>query len=258
MRRELKYLVRESERQGLIGALAPFLRPDPHAAAPGPDAPAPSGPGYWVRSVYHDTPGLRDWSDKASGDEIRRKTRVRAYGAPGESPVFLEVKRKNNAGVWKDRAAVTPEQARALLAGAAPGALARPLAPGARAAAERFLYRLRAEHRRPVLLVTYWREPLVGRFDPSLRVTLDRALRVRAHPGGALEALWAERQRPLHRGRFILEVKFDRAYPSWLRPLVGRLGLRQQALSKYAMGMELEAARAPWRFGRPAVGALAR
>ena len=258
MRSELKYLVREGDRQRLARALAPYLRPDPHAGAPDSSAPAPSGPGYWVRSVYYDTPGLRDWSEKASGDETRRKVRVRAYGAPGESPVFLEVKRKSNMGVWKDRAALAPEQAAALLNGGALDALTEPLAPEARTAAERFLYRLRAEHRRPVLLVTYWREPLVGRFDPSLRVTLDRALRVRAHPGGALDTLWAPRQRPVHPGRFILEVKFDRAYPSWLRPLVGRLGLRQQALSKYAMGMEAEAARSAWRFGRPAVAALAR
>ena len=211
-----------------------------------------------MRSVYYDTPGLRDWADKASGDEVRRKVRVRAYDAPGESPVFLEVKRKANVGVWKDRAAVTPAQAEALLGGAAPDALAEPLAPQARAKAERFLYRLRAEHRRPVLLVTYWREPLLGRFDPSLRVTLDRRLGVRAHPGAGLGALWAPRQRPLHAGRFVLEVKHDRAFPSWLRPVLGRMGLRQQALSKYAMGMELAVSRAPWRFGRPAVAALAR
>ncbi|MEO0557092.1 MAG: VTC domain-containing protein, partial [Bacteroidota bacterium] len=152
------------------------------------------------------------------------------------------------------RAPLSPRQAMALLARGDLPALPEPT----RTAAERFVYRLRAERRQPVLLVTYWREPLVGRLEPSLRVTLDRWLRVAPYPriGAEFEGLYRENLRPIMPEQFILEVKFDRLYPSWMRGIVGELGLKKRALSKYAMGMEAEARASPWRFGRAAVGAL--
>ena len=251
MRRELKYLVREADRQRLAARIAPYVRADAYASRR-----ASGAKGYTVRSAYFDTPDLRDWIAKDSGDEIRRKVRVRAYDAPGSGPIFLEVKRKENEAVWKDRAAMPAPEAAALLAGGTLDAVR----DSVRDAAERFVYRLRAEHRRPVLLVTYDREPHVGRVDPSLRITFDRRLRVSPFPrlGPDLGGLYAERQRPLLAGHFILEVKFDRAFPSWMRAVTASLGLRQQALSKYALGLEAEAEAAPWRFGAPAVRALAR
>lgn len=250
MRRELKYLVREQDRARLLRRIAPFLHLDSHATR------QDSGDaGYTVRSIYFDTPGLRDWAEKESGDSIRRKVRVRAYDAPDSGPVTLEIKRKEESAVWKDRALMTAQAAAALLAGGSPHAVPE----AARVAAERFLYRLRAEHRQPVLLVTYWREPFVGRFDPSLRVTLDRRLRVAPYPrlGAELEGIYSEQLRPVLPGHFILEVKYDREYPSWLRGIAAEMRLRQQALSKYAIGMQAEAETAPWRFGRPALRALA-
>ena len=252
MRRELKYLVREADRERLVRRLAPYIRPDPHATV------VKDGTlGYTVRSIYLDTPGLRDWAEKESGDEIRRKLRIRSYDTPGSGPTVLEIKRKENSAVWKDRAPMTAQQAVTLLKGASPSDL--DLKEKVRIPAERFLYRLRAERRQPVLLVTYWREPNVGRLDPSLRVTLDRRLRVAAFPslGPDLIGLFSERLRPVMPGSFILEVKYNRDHPSWMRAIVAEFSIRQQALSKYGMGLQLESQTAPWRFGRAAVGALA-
>lgn len=50
-----------------------------------------------VNSVYFDTPGLRAWSEKDNGDNLKRKVRARWYGCPEEldgpeTPVFLELK----------------------------------------------------------------------------------------------------------------------------------------------------------------------
>ena len=254
MRSELKYLVRESDRERLAARIAPYVIADPHAAVG--DSASGGIAGYTVRSAYYDTSGLRDWAEKESGDETRRKVRVRAYDAPGSGPIFLEVKRKAGSAVWKDRALVSLSEAAALLAGGSPEALPK----RARLPAERFLYRLRAEHRHPVLLVTYDREPHIGRLDPSLRITFDRRVRVSPFPhlGPDLAGLYASRQRPILEGHFILEVKFDRAFPSWMRSVLASLRLRQQALSKYALGVQAEAEAAPWRFGRPAISALAR
>ena len=143
-----------------------------------------------------------------------------------------------------------------------------------------FLFRLRSERRRPTLLVVYDREPLVGRFDPSLRVTLDPpapvrgaypALRAGASGGRVLRgatphraagrsagSTWRTASAPSCPGGSSSEVKFDRVFPSWFRAVIAEGGLRQQALSKYAMGLRHAARPRPWRFrGGTAVRALA-
>lgn len=251
MRSEIKYLVPESERARLHARLAAFAVPDPHAGGEG-------RPSYTVRSIYFDTADLRDYHQKEAGLLQRRKLRIRGYDAPCDgAPVFLEVKRKHEQAVWKSRAALPPETAWPLVR----GRLSPDAVPAAeREAARHFLFRLRREARRPTLLVTYDREPLVGRFDPSLRLTFDRRLRCEPYPQleAGLGALYAEaRLRPVLRGHFILEVKFDRLYPSWLRPILGAMGLARQALSKYVIGLSHAARHTRWRFGTGAARALA-
>jgi hypothetical protein len=60
-----------------------------------------------INSVYFDTPGLRAWSEKANGDNLKRKVRARWYGRPGElgaeTPVFLELKRRVGSARRKAR-----------------------------------------------------------------------------------------------------------------------------------------------------------
>ena len=252
MRQELKYLVSEADRDRLHARIAPFVRADELAGGDGQ-------PSYTVRSVYFDTPDLRDYHEKLSGIQVRRKLRIRAYDLAGHgNPTFLEVKRKHGGAVWKDRAALDAGTVTALLGGGDPS---EAVPPSERVAAARFIYRLRREARRPTLLVTYDREPLVGRLDPSLRITFDRRLRCAAYPvlGPDLNGLYAERGlRPALVGRFILEVKFDRVFPSWLRLVLSEFGLRRQALSKYVIGLDDAMAATPWRFRGAAVPALAR
>ena len=242
MRRELKYLIAERDRARLAEALRPYVQADAHASG--------ETPTYTVRSIYFDTPAFLDYADKLSGDLSRRKVRVRGYDTPGSGPLFLEVKRKEGGAVWKDRARVSAPEAARYLAGD------HPMDPPD--ALARFLYRLRAEHRRPTLLVTYDRQPYVGRFDPSLRITFDRRLRGAPYPRLGLEVagLYSDRLAPVLEGHFILEVKYDRVFPSWMRETLARFGAERQALSKYAMGLEAQIHDAPWRFGRPARAAL--
>ncbi len=60
-----------------------------------------------VNSVYFDTPALRAWSEKANGDNLKRKVRARWYGRPADlgpqTPVFLELKRRIGSARDKTR-----------------------------------------------------------------------------------------------------------------------------------------------------------
>lgn len=251
MRHELKYLVPESDRDWVHERLVPFVRSDPHADGDARKA-------YVVRSIYFDTPGLKDFVEKQDGILRRRKLRIRGYGPEHpETPVFLEVKHKNEARVWKDRVSLPARTAVALIRGAVP----KPSHSQRDAQAlGRFLYWMRREGRKAVMLVTYDREPLVGRFDPSLRVTFDRHLRCAPYPvlGPELEGLYSDDLSPIFREHFILEVKFDRVFPSWLRSILAERSYPRRALSKYVMSLLSVARGSPWRYrGGPAVRALA-
>lgn len=243
MRREVKYLIRERDSEALAQAVRPYVTPDNNASG--------EMPTYVVRSIYYDTPALRDYTDKASGDWARRKVRVRGYGLLDSGPVFLEVKRKRGDVSWKDRVALDRGEAARLLSEGRPGGSAPD-------EVFRFLYRLRAERRLPVLLIAYDRQPYVGRFDPSLRITFDCRLRCAAYPevGSDLSGLYSDTLTPILDGQFVLEVKYDRLFPSWLVAPLAALGAQRQALSKYGMGLESEISRSPRRFGRPALSAL--
>jgi hypothetical protein len=107
----------------------------------------------------------------------------------------------------------------------------------AREQARHFFYYVYGYHLRPTSLTVYEREAFVGRFDPTLRITFDRNLRGKGYPS------WPDLRsdaglRHVHPGFFVLEVKFNTWFPAWLRPVLGRYGLRSQSVSKYCLCVE--------------------
>lgn len=239
MRSEIKYLVPEALLPELRARIRPFVYGDPHAATP-------DVPEYVVRSVYFDTRSFRYYREKKAGLKNRKKLRIRGYDAPQEDAlVFLEIKRRFENRLAKDRAPVRFEQLAALLAS---GNLDQWIEPGqAQADASKFFYHLRRYHLQPTLLVTYNREPYAGRFDRSLRITLDKRLRSHLHP--APQELFRDRDLvPALPGSFILEVKFDTRFPVWLTPILAAHGLRQRSLSKYVICLDTHP---DWRRHRP-------
>jgi SPX domain protein involved in polyphosphate accumulation len=72
---------------------------------------------YTVRSVYYDTPGFHCYQEKMDGVKVRKKFRIRGYNQPAEdSIVFLEIKRKYENFIEKNRAPLLYKDLEALLA----------------------------------------------------------------------------------------------------------------------------------------------
>ena len=230
---EHKYLVPESLLPPLRRLVARFASPDRHAARRGVDA----MPGYVVRTIYLDTSRLKHYHEADEGLDVRAKPRIRGYGdADPAADVFLEIKRRRGAVGAKDRAPVAWNSLHRLLSTGDAERYVRTRAAIPRAVenACRFLFHLRRDALRPVLLVVYDREPYLGRFGPSLRITFDRRVRSVIHP--SLDGLFEERgARPCLAARFVLEVKYDATFgfPAWLRPFIAEHGLVRQSLSKY-------------------------
>jgi hypothetical protein len=244
-RYELKYWATEEQARALATWAAPQLLPDPYAAVAGPR-------GSWNVSLYLDTSGLLFFERHLAGMPDRLKLRVRTYPpargvAPGPQRAFLEIKRRVNAVMLKQRVGVPRADAIALISGLGP--MPRGLSVADQRDVEAFLY-LRGRHQaRPVMLVRARRQAFFGRDPGALRVTFDRDMECLPTRDWVLDgprSAWMPIVRP---AAVLVELKFRDAAPGWLAAMVETLDLPRTAYSKYvaAIGQEIRAPRQAWR-----------
>lgn len=225
-RYECKYLISPAQAARIRREIRPFVRPDPFAVS--------HGGRYRITSAYLDTPSLRLHRETVEGQRDRIKLRVRGYGQDPDSPLFLEIKRRIDTLVTKQRAMLPRSAALSLLAGL-PGAGGRPRSTDPEL--ETFLERARVLAARPVLEVSYEREAWVGALDSTQRLTFDRRITVwptrRPWPSMA-----APGSRVLEPRLVVLELKFCDRFPAWMRGIVQRHDLVRLSFSKYSRGVE--------------------
>ncbi|MCK5838303.1 MAG: VTC domain-containing protein, partial [Bacteroidales bacterium] len=104
MRLELKYLAPVHLLDQIRSDVLIYTDYDKHVLAR-PDKQ------YTVRSIYYDTMRLEYYYEKIAGIKRRKKIRIRGYNDPDLNPnciteVFLEIKRKNNNFISKNRSRV--------------------------------------------------------------------------------------------------------------------------------------------------------
>lgn len=243
-RYEFKYVCDPDQVRVFKEKLADVMEPDPHAA----------GGTYRVNSIYYDTDDYRAYFEKLDGLDRRFKLRLRVYGQIErqedwtEFPAFLEAKHRINNRVHKDRVRIPGEEVPGMCRVASLLGLP-PLTEDSPQVAE--LERLIQEAPVfPQCWLSYTREPLVSRLDPTLRVTFDTDLRV--HGPGAPERKGIDAGTLfLPRHLCIVEVKFHWAMPIWMIDLCCSSGLRLRRYSKYCSAIETLH---PWLARREVLG----
>ena len=161
---EFKYYLPKNKADKLIPALLNHMNWDPYIAASDKDY-------YQVNSLYFDSPAYGCFWDKEARVRDRKKLRYRFYNdLMAASQVFLEIKRKRDALVIKDRINLTIS--------------------GCNNELDKNLYHLKKENpdnkflaeliwfkrrnsMKPKLFVCYKRKALVDKIDPKLRITFD-------------------------------------------------------------------------------------
>lgn len=184
-----------------------------------------------VNSIYFDTPGLGAYWEKANGDNIKTKIRIRWYGPeselPEEVPVFIEV--KGRLGSARNKVRTETKAPRTLVASTSfegdelpdflatqSGALGVPI----------------SRDWRPVCCITYNRRRY---FDtPSMsRVSID--WNIRADRFNHVVFPWAQ---PVALDKMVCEFKNQGgAPPPWAEHMLAA-GLRFGSFSKYGECME--------------------
>jgi len=228
MRYEYKYLVPSEHYTALRTAVLPFLRPDGFAAQQ-------SNGMYTVRSIYFDTPGFEMFHTKIEGIAHRMKVRLRGYNRGNDnSQVFMEIKRKYEGPILKNRADAPYEVVRQLFR---PGTAFEDYVhlinnPDN---ARRFFYQILSRNLHPVVNVIYEREPYLSshiNLENDFRLTFDLHLRSNSYP--SVDRLFDETGAThAFPGFFILEIKFNQSCPQWIKPILEDFQLRKEPASKY-------------------------
>jgi len=230
MRLEYKYLIPVSKFEQIKREMLPYLILDEYADRKDKKE-------YTVRSIYFDNSKWQYYVDKIEGLKVRKKLRVRGYNDSfGESIIFLEIKRKNQNFISKNRSPLLfGDIPKILETGNAkeymlnPGSNGRSLDD-----AEKFLYYYTNDHLSPTILITYEREPFYHKFDKNLRITFDKDLRFLSYP--EYDDLFEEEQlQKIPANTVILEIKFTCSLPSWLQNILTRYNLQRRPVSKYTI-----------------------
>lgn len=235
MHLEYKYLLPFSVYSKINCEMLPYLVPDKNTQGK-------TSNDYTVRSLYFDSPQLKYYFEKIEGIKIRKKIRIRVYdNYTPEKKAFLEIKRKNEGYVYKERAQLYFKNIDEFLeTGEAENFIICPQSDGkAIGYARTFFYYLIQENLHPTILVTYEREPYYYKFDDDLRITFDKNLRYLSFTDHS-ELFEEKKLKPALNNKVIIEIKFNRTFPVWLKNIISRYGLQRQALSKYTICLQAD------------------
>ncbi len=242
LRYEYKYFVPISKESELRKLLSPFVGIDKYAKGRANNE-------YTVRSIYFDTPDFQFYHDKVDGLSYRKKVRLRGYNSVNcSNPVFLEIKNKIQVPLYKTRAKATFEDT---IESFKSGDLNKILNKNSKdhSSARSFFYQILIKNLRAVILIIYERVPFVEKTDTpnQLRITFDKNLRSSIFP--KINDLYDEKKTLNSlQGYFILEVKFNKYYPDWMKSIVASFELKQESASKYVISLDTH--RAVLKFNR--------
>ncbi len=242
-RHEAKYVVPLALAKKAIEFAAPFCTPDPHGTG------TPSE--YVITTLQLDNRKLSLHAAKELQTYNRFKLRVRTYGEPGSTPVFMEVKQKIGAHIIKSRSRVpfdiwgedlihNPDQIMDSFSTNAE-----------RNAFLKFVRLSREIGAIPLVLVRYTRESYFGWNDHYARISVDRNLQyqpTRSWDGWGRNGNWramdtttAQRKDFTYSG-VVLEIKTLGNAPVWIIDMVEQLGLERMGNCKYSTAIWQELA----------------
>lgn len=226
-RYEIKYLIDAAQLPEIRDALVGFLRLDVNGFHSG---------GYYIHSIYFDSPDYHFYREKLEGNQIRIKPRIRSYRTSLDGPpagMFLELKGRFDRIVDKRRSPIDAGLAERLLREA-------PTAGGdwvnGSSVLGEFQYLSHRFCLTPCVTVLYHRTPFIGAFYSDLRITFDRL--ILSSLTTTLDAPSEDFVQVIASNQFVMELKYNDKIP---RPLLNRLnglGLQQHTFSKYATSLQ--------------------
>jgi len=226
-RYELKYLINEAQVVAIEEFIKPYVGLDPYSLASA-DLYCPTA------TMYLDTADFQLYRQGLQGWKNRFKLRIRSYSDGADCPRFFEIKRRVDRAVIKSRARVSSGSVASLLAGFSFASENITDNPQALNQFQMYMNVIRA---RPAVLVRYYRRAYKGDTADNLRITFDRNLCFKT-AGDSEIALNGTGWNEVRFNGAILEIKFNKCYPAWVKQMVGKFQLTRRSLSKYVASVK--------------------
>lgn len=227
-RYEMKYMLTEAKFHQLMFYLNCKMEMDEYGR-------------HTICNVYYDTPDYQLIRNSLEKPVYKEKVRLRSYGTPSSRDVvFLEMKKKFDGIVYKERVPILLDEAKSYLSCGV-----RPAIPD-RLLGEfdhlRKLYILK-----PAVYLSYRRVAYFGKEDPELRVTFDNDILARETSPDLCMGSYGTSLLP--EGNILMEVKIGSAMPFWMSRLFSQLGLFPSSYSKYGKYYQDYIAPSLWKKG---------
>lgn len=196
---------------------------------------------YTVNSVYFDTPSLYDYYAKEAGLLKRKKLRARIYKDRFDNPktVWLELKKKHNLSIMKERIVLKGDEWQKLLNRDTTYFLdllkQEEQNPETSKALKEFMFHYVKGSYKPIAYVQYKRKAYLARFTSPMRITIDKD--IRAQRFGSITESEGPIFTNINKNEAVLEVKFNGRVPWWFKDMVGRFCLKRTTFSKYNLSV---------------------
>lgn len=211
-RYEIKFRITRAQRRRLMTAFEGWMREDDYGV-------------HVIRNVYFDTPDHRLIRRSLEKPLYKEKLRVRSYvTATGDTPVFVELKKKYKGVVYKRRVALPETQAMAFLCGRQPVGESQILR-------EMDYFLDYYGTLQPAMFLSYRRQAFHGVEDPALRITFDDEILWREDRLRLTEEVGGRRLLP--EDTVLMEIKTSTALPLWLSAILSREKIYKSSFSKY-------------------------
>ena len=221
-RHELKYFVSFLDHKVLSEIFSQTLQTDPHSNRDRE---------YWIRSLYFDTPGNNDYYEKMIGVDERKKVRLRIYNE-NQSKVKAEIKYKFNQYMLKETGIITREDALKLIDGHR-----EILLNYNNASLNQVYYIISRDLYRPAVLVDYEREAYICNTQ-DIRITFDKNIRGSSVDFGLFEKN-INMSPVFDEKTMVMEIKYNRFLPDWLREVLTQCNAERYAISKYCLSRSI-------------------
>jgi len=226
-RHELKYVISYAKTEAITRYIEPYLELDRYSRL------RPDG-FYPIVSLYLDSDNLQLCRESIDGNKNRFKLRIRSYTDDPEYPRFMEIKRRINLIIAKDRVKIKDGDIPRLLRGMDPAGLGYQENGNIISQFQLYAKSIMAH---PTVLIRYRRRAYEGYSHNRVRVTFDRELCYKSMRMQQVTLNGAGWQRHNIQG-VILEIKFTGRYPAWLGRMTECFDLRVQSMSKYASSIK--------------------
>ena len=223
-RHELKYYITLGEYELLQRKLSLTMERDSFAKKNGGE--------YFIRSLYFDDRDDSAFREKLSGIDERDKFRIRIYDMR-DDVIKLECKHKSNGYIKKQSIGLSRREYEKLMSGDRLFLLNRP-EPFARRMYLEFAQRAL----KPAVIVDYTREAFVFPME-DVRVTFDKNVRTGLRSVDMFNA-GIPTYPVIDDYGMVLEIKFNRFLPTYIRSLLQLEASQRSAISKYVLCRRFE------------------